>query len=394
MVSKDLQDILQKIHTERYEIARTVTHGERKGSGTDFNIETSIILEKEGEQVTITTSEPDCIIYVARLRSIVLTDGKILRVPVKNTELYNRNIGSLIDKDNIKIEDALRDIVSGKFVFTYSPQKLTDELLESPANIKTLRNPKFLPLLKDYFYILALILKQSQELLRMHNELEKKTPEIKESLTAMGWIYAGFSLVTKNPIKNYRYFKSHVSFDSDRLFEQLSHQMEIIDEVYQSLIAKGRLNWRRDIPKMMGIYTRCIEPLRPLINLLRVGLELREGVRSPKKDYTLIQNIAILKSHAKYSSLFACLDEQIRHGDAHTSTFVKGNQVEIRNGLTRKSKVIRTFKCNELANIILEMRQQFFPALMTATILNDFALLDQVLISVEYKLLLASLGNC
>jgi hypothetical protein len=145
---------------------------------------------------------------------------------------------------------------------------------------------------------------------------------------------------------------------------------------------------------MMDIYTRCIEPLRPLVNLLRVGLELREGVHLPQKEYKLIQNITILKSHIKYGSLFSCLDEQIRHGDAHTSTFIKDEQVEIRSGLTRKSKIIRTFQCNELANIILEMRQQFFPALMIATVLNDFALLDQVLISVEYKILLATLGNC
>ena len=181
--------------------------------------------------------------------------------------------------------------------------------------------------------------------------------------------------------------------DVDSLFNQLSQQLQITDEEIKSFIAKGKLNWKRDIPKIMNIYTRCIEPLKPLINLLRVGLELREGINSPIKDCTLFQNINILKAHTKYSSLFSCLDDQIRHGDVHTSTFIIGDKVEIRSGLTHKSKVIRTFKCNELANIVLEMRQQFYPALMIATILNDFALLDQVLISIEYKILLATLGN-
>lgn len=394
MVSNDLKEILQKIHTERYRVARTETNAERKDTGANFSIETSIILEKEGEQITIKTSEPDCIIYVTRLRSIAQTDGEVFLAPIRNADLYDQNIESLIDKGGAKLQNALNDLSSGKFVFQYSPHKLIDELLESPPNIRALRNPKFSPLFKDYFYILALVLKQSRELVGIQNRIEKKSPEIKEFLTAMEWIYMGFSLATKNPIKNYRYFKNCVSFDSDSLFDQLSHQMEITDEVIQSLITKGRVNWRRDIPKMMDIYTRCIEPLRPLINLLRVGLELREGVHSPQKEYKLIQNIAILKSHVKYGSLFSCLDEQIRHGDAHTSTFIKGEQVEIRSGLTRKSKIIRTFKCNELANIILEMRQQFFPALMIATVLNDFALLDQVLVSIEYKILLATIGNC
>ena len=394
MVSIDLQNILQKIHTERYKIARVETHAERKKTSSSFKTETSIILEKEGEQITINTSEPDCIMYGVHLRSIVHTDGEVLLAPVKNTELYNRNILSLIDEDKAKLQNALGDLVSNKFVFTYSPHKLIDELLESPPNIKTLRNPKFHPLLKDYFHILAFILKESQELLGIQNRQEKESPEIKELLTAMEWIYAAFSSITKNPIKNYRHFNSHVSFDKDMLLEQLSSQMEIAEEVIKLLIARGRANWRRDIPKLIGIYAKCIEPLRPLINLLRVALELREGVHLPEKEYALGQNIAILKSHIKYGALFSCLDDQIRHGDAHTSTFIKGNQVEIRSGLTRKSKVIRTFKCNEMANMILEMRQKFVPALMIATEVNDFALLDQVLISYEYKLLLAALGNC
>ncbi len=120
---------------------------------------------------------------------------------------------------------------------------------------------------------------------------------------------------------------------------------------------------------------------------------MRNGVQSPEKQSTLGQNIVVLKSDNKYGSLFKCLDDQIRHGDAHCSTFIKGDLVEIRNGLTRKSKVIRTFRSIELANIILEMRQQFFPALMTATVLNDYALLDQLLVSPEYKVLLATIEN-
>lgn len=394
MISNDLKTILQKIHTEKYKVARVKTHAERKDTDATFNVETSITLEKEGKQLTIDTSEPDCIIYATRLRSIALSDGEILLAPIKNDELYNQTIEFLIDQDNVKLKNALDELSSGKYVFEYSPRKLIDELLESPPTIRSLTNPQFLRLTKDYFFILALFLRQSQELLAIQNRIEKQYPEIERYLTATGWIYAAFSFVTKNPIKNYRYFKSYVSFDSDTLFEQLSNQKALTDDAIQSLITKGKVSWREGIPKMMDIYARCIEPSQALINLLRVGLELREGVQSPEKEYKLWQNIAILKSHDKYGSLFSCLDEQIRHGDAHTSTFIKGDRVEIQNGLGRKSKVIRSFKCHELANIILEMKNQFFPALMTSTILNDLTLLYQVLMSIEYKVLLATLSNC
>ena len=79
--------------------------------------------------------------------------------------ILNQTNEFLIDQDGAKLKNTLNDLPSGKYIFKYSPHKLIDELLESPPNIRTLRNPKFLPLLKDYFYILALVLKQSQELL-------------------------------------------------------------------------------------------------------------------------------------------------------------------------------------------------------------------------------------
>jgi hypothetical protein len=316
-----------------------------------------------------------------------------LLAPINNEDQYNKDIEFLIDQDKKKLESAFGELISKKFVFSYNPIRLIDELLESREKARRLDSAKYSPLLENYFHVLALVLGQSQSLLKTHKKVEDKF-SIQELLQAMEWMYAGFSLRTKNPIKNYRYFKTCLFCDSDMLFEQLSAQGQIAEDVIKSLVAGQKLNYRRDIPKLMDVYARCLETLKPLINLLRIGLELRNGVQSPEMQRTLGQNIAVLKSDTKYGSLSKCLDEQIRHGAApHCSTFIKGDLVEIRNGLTRKSKVIRTFKGFELANIILEMRQEFFPALMTATVLNDYALLDQLLISPEYKLLLATIGN-
>lgn len=383
---------MQKIYKDKYTVSRTEFHAERRENENSFDTKATITLQKDEERLVIQTSEPDCILYIVQLRQIVETDGEILLAPINNEDQYNKDIEFLIDQDGKKLGSALEALVSKKFVFSYAPIRLIDELLESRAKTRMLDRAKYSTLLEDYFHILALILSQSQSLLKMHRNVEDKF-SIQELLQAMEWMYAGFSLRTKNPIKNYRYFKTCLSFDSDMLFEQLSTQGQIAEDVIKSLIDGQKLNYKRDIPKLMDVYTRCLEPLRPLINLLRISLELRNGVQSPEKQSTLGQNIAVLKKDIKYGSLFKCLDEQIRHGDAHSSTFIKGDLVEIRNGLTRKSKVIRTFKGFELANIILEMRQEFFPALMTATVLNDYALLDQLLISLEYKLLLATIGN-
>jgi len=392
MVSNDFKNIMQKIHKDKYTVSRTEIHFGRRENENTFDTQATITLQKGGERLVIQTSEPDCILYIVQLRQIIETNGDILLAPVTNPEQYNNDIVFLIDQDKKRLESALGDLISKKFVFSYNPIRLIDELLESRAKTRMLDRVKYSPLLEDYFHILALILSQSEDLLRMHGKVEEKF-SIQALLHAMEWMYTGFSLRTKNPIKNYRYFKTCLSFDSDMLFEQLSSQGQITEDVIKTLINGQKLNYKRDIPKLMDIYTRCLEPLRPLINLLRIGLELRSGVQSPEKQSSLGQNIAVLKADNNYGSLFNCLDEQIRHGDAHSSTFVKGDVVEIRNGLTRKSKVIRTFKGFELANIILEMKQQFFPALMTATVLNDYGLLDQLLVSPEYKVLLATIGN-
>ena len=55
MVSNDFKDIMQKIHTEKYRVVGTNIHAERKDVSANLDVEASIILEKEGKQITIQT---------------------------------------------------------------------------------------------------------------------------------------------------------------------------------------------------------------------------------------------------------------------------------------------------------------------------------------------------
>lgn len=273
MVSNDFKKILQKIYTDRYTVLNTKIHGERRESG--FYTEATITLQKDSEKLVIQTSEPDCIIYIAQLRQILETDGDILLTSIKNPQQYDDDLIFLVDRDRKKLNNALGDLISKKFVFNHSPIKLIDDLLESRAKARKLDSVKYLPLLEDYFHILAYILSQSKELLKMHKKIGDKF-SIQELLEAMEWMFTGFSLRTKNPIKNYRYFKTCLSFESDILFEQLSSQGQITEDIISTSFSNGqKLNCKRDIPKLMDVYTRCLEPLRPLINLLRIGFELR-----------------------------------------------------------------------------------------------------------------------
>jgi hypothetical protein len=44
--------------------------------------------------------------------------------------------------------------------------------------------------------------------------------------------------------------------------------------------------------------------------------------------------------------------------------------------------------------MVLVMQQELFPALIFTLLLHEMAILDLVLVSKEYKLLLAAIGNC
>ena len=102
MISSDLKTVLQKIHNERYTVISTQTHAKRKDVSADFTVEASIILEKKGEQKTIVTSEPDCILYISQLHNISKTDGEVLLAPIKNAEQYYQAGVFLIDENRSK----------------------------------------------------------------------------------------------------------------------------------------------------------------------------------------------------------------------------------------------------------------------------------------------------
>ena len=201
---------------------------------------------------------------------------------------------------------------------------------------------------------------------------------------------------TGNALKDYKFYKKYVNFDIDDLGERISAQLIVADDTVKDFVKRSKIDANIAIPKMMNIYGRFFEILAPMINLIRIGLELKRGNSSPEAVYRVGENIKILKSDPDCGSVFACLDEQIRHSDAHASIRIdeatrKVFLIDARSGI---EKIVQVYTFDELVDVINTMQNEFFPIIYPTLVLFDIAMLDLLLVSREYKHLLLALGNC
>ena len=144
----------------------------------------------------------------------------------------------------------------------------------------------------------------------------------------------------------------------------------------------------------MNIYSRCLELSAPVINLIRVGLEIKNGEISPERQYSISRNIRVLKLDSAYGTLFDCLDEMIRHSDAHASINIDNGTVHIMETRGHKTKILRTYTFEKIMEMVQGMEEELFPSLVSTLLIHEMAALDLVLVSTEYKHLLLALGNC
>ena len=389
MASQDFIDLMTKLHEERYDVLSIKINAKRVDDS--FLTVATIVLGKGGEQVTLQSSEIDFILYLVELRGVVDTAGEYRFRRLKDLNQYLTDVEHLIDKDHGKLKEATKEIMSGKFKFTYDAPKLIDEFLRSERNV---RNKKFLPLKRDYHYILANTFLISEEMLKAHKRLARKYPEAKRTIQGVDTIMKSFR-PTGNAIKDYKFYRSYLKFDIDELSKRVSTELPVADDTIKDFIRRGKIDADIAIPKMMDIYGQFMELSAPVINLIRIGLELKRGNSSPNEEYKLGQNIKILKSDPDYGPLFGCLDEQIRHADAHASRRIDkaARKILLIDARGNRERIVGTYTFDEFTDMINLMQNQFFPAIFPALILFDVATLDLLLVSPEYKHLLLAVGN-
>lgn len=389
MASQDFIGLRIKLHEERYNVLSIKINAERVNDS--FSTVATIVLEKGGAQITLQSSEIDFVMYLVELRGVVDTDGEYRFRHLKDPNQYLTDVEHLIDKDHSKLKEAIKEIISGSFIFTYDAPKLIDEFLRSERNV---RNEDFLTLKRDYHYILANAFLFSEEILKAQKSLTSTFPEAKRVIQAVDSIMKSFWR-TGNAIKDYKFYRSYLKFDIDQLAKRMLTELPVAGDTREEFMRRGKIDADIAIPKVMDVYGQFIELSAPVINLIRIGLELKKGNPSPYGEYKLGKNIEILKSDPDYGPFFYCLDEQIRHADAHASRHIDKatRKIFLIDARGNRERIVGTYTFDEFTNMMNVMQNQFFPAIFPTLVLFDVATLDILLVSREYKHILLAIGN-
>ena len=389
MVSQDFIDLMTKLHDEKYKLLSKSI--EYDGMSENPLLKVNVVLEKDGNQISIQSSEPDFLKYVVGLRGIADTTGEHKFTRVKDSNQYNVDLEHLIDEDRSRIKEATENIKSGRFTLTYDPSKLVDELLKCKSNVN---KEKYLLLKKDYHYILASTLLMSAQLMQGHKKLIRKYPEGSKVFEAVEIIMKCF-WPTRNALQDYNYYKSYVDFNVNLLMKRVSTQLPSIEDTVRSFRNRGDVDAYIIVPKFMDIYAHQMELLKPAINILRIGLELKSGNKLPIKELNLDKNIKILRSDTDYGTLFGRLDVQIRHANAHVATNIDKStgKIQLLDVRGKKESIIGEYTSEAFADAINAMQNEFFPIIYPTIMLFDIATLAMLLRSREYIWLLLALGN-
>ncbi|MFQ5763200.1 MAG: hypothetical protein ACE5PO_09210, partial [Candidatus Bathyarchaeia archaeon] len=304
-----------------------------------FAERTIVRLEKEGQVEIVESGERDVLEFALHLQSIPDLKGEKRFVRVKDLNRYFNDIDHLADEDNSKLRHALAELNAGRFRLDYDPDALMEELF---ATVSRPAGRKFGPLKRDYHYVVATYLLHSQRIMTWRQELLNRRPHVKRFIDACEAILAAFRR-TGIPIKDFHFYRYYADYNLPAMRRRLDAQSEVISQVVSDLIDKGTLTAKQAVPKLLAIYKTVVEVSAPVLNILRVGLELQEGIPRPEKQKGLTENIIRLRTDATYGSVFRCLDSYLRHAEAHAAYEIRDKKVLVLDHRGKGGKVIASY---------------------------------------------------
>lgn len=386
MVSAELAELVRLIHQERYDVEYIKWHVTDKGGR--FEQVCIVRLRKKEDTVTLTSSTPDFCEYVHHLQHLGDSAGKIRIRRIRDLNRYWSDVEYLVDEDKSKVHKAIGDLRTGKFKFNYDFDRLLDEILLKNAPTSN----RYLPLKRDYYYIFAMYLLRSEGTVKSQATIIAKDAMAKAYVDAANEITIAFR-PSSNAIENYRFYKKWAAFDFNRIVSRIASQSDVVNDAVAELVRRGKVSGPIAIDRFLTIYKKITELISPFLNLIRVGMQLKDGVANPKPILPLGQNIALLRAHSTYGPLFHCLDADLRHADAHVSAEVVDNDVVLYDCRGKTAKELKRYTLEEVGKMTQTLQQTLFPAMAITMIMQEVAMKDLVLISREFKFLLLSIGN-
>lgn len=290
-------------------------------------------------------------------------------------------MNSFTEEEKAKLHTAVTALTQGTFKFKYDYRPLIDEFVSAIDKDKA----KFILLRNDYYFIVGQTFIASKTIMSAAKQLDIKYPESSKTAQVIDKIMKTF--ISGNPMTDYRFYRIYCPLSFDSLAKRMCTEIEEIDDTAKELIRRSQIDVRIAIPKEMNVYGRILELSKPALNLLRAGQEVYRGNKSPRKNLKLNENIRILKADPDFGAVFNCLDDQIRHANAHASRIIdlKNNTLYLVDSRIKGEPIVGSYSFEEFANVMNEIKNALFPIMFPRLILWDLALINLLLVSSEFK---------
>ena len=385
---KKLSDLLSKQH---YRIESLGFKFEKISESSESRKISTLTMKKSGKEIVFESSEEDVNKFADSLERAISINGEIEFARYHDMDKYRREEKYLFDENNQKRQDVHQKLESGEFIFSYDPEELLIEFLNS-------KNPfakHFEPLKTDYFEIRAHYLRINQTILNQIDKMKIEKPKLDKSCRMVDEILVKAYQYDRNFLLNFKKFSNSIDVDINDLIFQIKRENDF-KEQYKKMLAKNSpIDGEIGIKFLLDFYRRTSEQSVPFINALRISIEKIEGKTNPAKKLSYVKNCEIIRSKSEYSYLVECIDPHIRHSESHMNTIIdsKSHKVIFTSTLGKQREKIREYTFEQIADMTLKLENEIFLAFPLGFFYARLALIDIILLSQEYRVLLLSINN-
>ena len=390
MASEDFEKLANLIYSKGYKVSEHTLSFER-GEDTIAKV----VLTKDSDEFILQSSSEDFCNYVASLEKTANKNGEFQFTKIKNKNAYYKDREFLIDTDGKKLQAAIKMVQSGDFVLDFDIGKTFDKFLSGKYGM---RDKDIIKLKTHYFEIFALTLHLSNECITSKEKIDMKNKEFTkyyfliDEIVRMGFMRTGKPI---EAIQDYKFFKNFLGFDIENIAIRGIEQCEHVNDLFGMLSEREGVEGSTGTRHILDVYRRFCELSFEFINMLRIAIEVADGVEKPESYLTYLENVGIIKSKQRYSKLVESIDPHIRHSESHMGTHIDNEKDEIVLTDTRggNENVVGKYTFHELSDMTKTIQHSLYPALLITFTIFETAFKLLTFISPEYKFMLLKLKN-
>jgi len=192
-------------------------------------------------------------------------------------------------------------------------------------------------------------------------------------------------------------FLDFASLDMIDLGRRITEQERYTNFLAGLLIEKGRVDIENGVRAIVDIYWRKCEVCYPMLNVLRVAIELSQSQTPGAEKPTFEDLVASLKSNADARQLVECVEPLLRNCEAHCATSVRTEHSDVYvvtyGTRTPTAREISKIPFKEVDDKTKCLKYALVPALYVTLALFEYAFQIITLTSYEFKLLLTTLSQ-